>query len=116
MSTGRQSKSGREEAASGRSSRGYDPADSSRRDFLIRCCQGASAAFIPAGLRGLAFPFACTSDSPNLRSSGGDFHLHPRYRAQLPLEATLLKTQAGLDDFVTEKYQDQIAAILSEWR
>ena len=44
-----------------------------------------------------------------------DFHLHPHYRAQLPIEATLLKTQAGLDDFVTEKYHDQIAAILSEW-
>ena len=44
-----------------------------------------------------------------------DFHLHPHYRAQVPLEATLLKTQAGLDDFVTEKYQDQIAAILAEW-
>ena len=27
----------------------------------------------------------------------------------------MLKTQAGLDDFVTEKYQDQIAAILAEW-
>ncbi len=66
-------------------------------------------------MRGLAFPFAYASDSPNLPSSGSDFHLHPHYRAQLPLEATLLKTQAGLDDFVTEKYHDQIAAILSEW-
>ena len=25
------------------------------------------------------------------------------------------KTQAGLDDFVAEKYHDQIAAILAEW-
>ncbi len=33
----------------------------------------------------------------------------------MPLEATLLKTQAGLDEFVTEKYHDQIAAILAEW-
>ena len=113
MSKGRQSESGREDAAS-RSSR-HDPADSSRRDFLIRCCQGASAAFIPAGLRGLALPFAYASDSRNLPSSGSDFHLHPHYRAQLPLEATLLKTRAGLDDFVTEKYHDLIAAILSEW-
>ena len=33
----------------------------------------------------------------------------------MPLDATLLKTQAGLDNFVTEKYADQIAAILAEW-
>ncbi|HEY6304418.1 MAG TPA: FG-GAP-like repeat-containing protein [Terriglobales bacterium] len=32
-----------------------------------------------------------------------------------PLDALLLKTQAGLDDFVTEQYADQIAAILSQW-
>ena len=50
-----------------------------------------------------------------LPSPGGDFHLHPKYRAQLPLEPTLLKTKAGLDEFVTEKYHDQIAAILGEW-
>jgi tetratricopeptide (TPR) repeat protein/peroxiredoxin len=115
MSKGRQSESGREEAASSRSSHGVDPAKSSRRDFLVKCCQGASAAFIPSGLRGLAFPFTHTSDSPNLPASDNDFHLRPHYRAQLPLEATLLQTQAGLDDFVTEKYHDQIAAILSGW-
>ena len=113
---GRQSESGREDAAPSRSSRRRDPADSSRRDFLVKFCQGASAAFIPAGLRGLAFPFAYASNSANLPSCCNNFHLHPHYRAQLPLEATLLKTQAGLDEFVTEKYHDQIAAILAEWR
>jgi tetratricopeptide (TPR) repeat protein/peroxiredoxin len=113
MSKGRQSESGGEDAASSRSSR-LNADDPSRRDFLIRCCQGVSAALVPAGLRGLTFPFAYASDSPNLPSSS-DFHLHPHYRAQLPLEATLLKTRAGMDDFVTEKYHDQIAAILSEW-
>jgi tetratricopeptide (TPR) repeat protein/peroxiredoxin len=115
MSKGRQSESGRKEAASGRSSPGRGPVDSSRRDFLIRFCQGASAAFVPAGLHGLTFPFAYASDAPTLRSSGRDFHLHPHYRAQLPLEPTLLKTQAGLDDFITEKYQEQISAILAKW-
>jgi tetratricopeptide (TPR) repeat protein len=44
-----------------------------------------------------------------------EFHLHPHYRAQRPVDGTLLKTQAGLDDFVTEKYHDQIAARLAEW-
>lgn len=114
MSKGRQSESGREEAASGRFSPVHDPAETSRRDFLIRCCQGASAALVPAGLHGLVFPFAYAPGSPD-SSPGGEFHLHPKYRAQLPLEATLRKTQAGLDEFVTEKYHDQVAAILAEW-
>ncbi|MBZ5571050.1 MAG: hypothetical protein LAO09_04125, partial [Acidobacteriia bacterium] len=60
---------------------------------------------IPAGLRGLALP-----PSPD-----ATFHLHPHYRAQRPLDATLLKTRAGLDEFITEKYADQIAATLAEW-
>ena len=89
------------------------PVDSSRREFLVRCCQGASAALLPARLGGLAFPLG----SPHVTSTGGDvdFHLHPHYRAQMPLDATLLKTQTGVDAFVTEKYQDQVAAILAQW-
>src|ERR1700683_1375217 len=43
------------------------------------------------------------------------FHLHPHYPVQTPLDATLLKTKAGLDDFITEKYHDDIAAILAQW-
>ncbi|HLO07697.1 MAG TPA: VCBS repeat-containing protein, partial [Terriglobales bacterium] len=61
---------------------------------------------------GLASPFA--RDSQKL-GSPGEFHLHPHYRSQLPIEATLLKTQAGFDQFVTEKYQDRIAAVLADW-
>jgi len=60
---------------------------------------------LPANLRGLD-----VSPSPDAR-----FHLHPHYRSQRPLDATLLKTQAGLDEFVTERYADQIAAKLAEW-
>jgi tetratricopeptide (TPR) repeat protein/peroxiredoxin len=48
-------------------------------------------------------------------ASGAGFHLQPHYRAERPLDAVLLKVQAGLDDFITEKYADQIAAILAEW-
>ena len=33
----------------------------------------------------------------------------------MPLDATLLLTQTGLDAFVTEKYHDQVAANLAEW-
>jgi tetratricopeptide (TPR) repeat protein/peroxiredoxin len=91
------------------------PVDRNRRDFLFRCCQIASTTLVPESLRGLAFPSAYAFDSRNSLSSDAVFHLHPRYRAQLPLEATLLKTQSGLDNFITEKYADQIAAILAEW-
>jgi tetratricopeptide (TPR) repeat protein/peroxiredoxin len=70
---------------------------------------------VPGSLRGFAFPGIYPSDSPTALPSGGEFHLHPQYRAQRPLDATLLKTQAGLDDFITEKYHDQIAATLAEW-
>ena len=41
--------------------------------------------------------------------------LHPRYREQIPLDATLLKTNAQADDFPAEKYHDRIAAILRKW-
>src|SRR6266478_8797048 len=86
-----------------------------RRNFLIRCCQGVSAALVPASLRSLAFHPGFPFDSPHLHSADGEFYLHPHYRAKLPIEATLLKAQAGTDNFVTEKYADEIAAILNEW-
>jgi tetratricopeptide (TPR) repeat protein len=86
------------------------PVDRGRRNFLIRCCQGASAALIPVSLRDLAFSFDSYNTSPE-----GEFHLRPRYRSQTPLDATLLKVKTGLDDFITEKYADQIGAILGEW-
>ena len=41
--------------------------------------------------------------------------MHPQYRTPRNLETVLRKVQAGLDSFITEKYQDQIAAALSEW-
>jgi tetratricopeptide (TPR) repeat protein/peroxiredoxin len=44
-----------------------------------------------------------------------DFHLHPHYRSKLPLDATLVKTDARFDEFVTEQYHDAIAAGLSAW-
>jgi tetratricopeptide (TPR) repeat protein len=66
-------------------------------------------------LRGLAFPSILGSSNTITPRGDADFHLHPHYRAQMPLDAMLSKTQADLDSFVTEKYQDQIAAILAEW-
>jgi tetratricopeptide (TPR) repeat protein len=99
----------------GSSSVDPDPTVSTRRDFLIRCCQGASTALLPAGLRGLAFPFAFDSRNTFSPSDSAEFHLHPHYRSQTSLDAAVVKTQSGLDEFVTEKYQDQIAAIFEQW-
>ncbi|HZR55885.1 MAG TPA: tetratricopeptide repeat protein [Terriglobales bacterium] len=62
----------------------------------------------PAGFADSRTSFSAISDV--------GFHLHPHYRAKLPIETTLLKTQTGLDDFITEKYQDIIARILEQWR
>ena len=87
--------------------------DQSRREFLLQCCRGASAALIPAGLRGFLPNYRF--DSRDSLLSDGGFHVHPHYRADMPLDATLLKTQSGLDAFVTEKYQDQIAKVFAEW-
>jgi tetratricopeptide (TPR) repeat protein len=98
-----------------RNSPAPDPLDIRRRDFLIQCCQGASVALIPAGLRGLAVPFGYALASPDTVSLNCEFHLHPHYRTAKPLDALLLKTQSGLDDFVTEKYADEIAVILTQW-
>ena len=89
------------------------PVDTSRRNFLIRCCQGAFATLVPG--RGLNFPLFHL-DSGSEHSPNCKFHLHPNNRAQTPLDAKLLKVQAGSDEFVTEKYHDQIAATLAAWR
>jgi tetratricopeptide (TPR) repeat protein/peroxiredoxin len=70
---------------------------------------------VPTSLLRFALPSTRAFDSPSVLSSENEFHLQPHYRAQRPLDATLLKTQTGLDDFITEKYHDQIAAILAEW-
>ena len=70
---------------------------------------------LPASLRALAFRSISTSDPAVTTSSDGRYYLHPRYLSQRPLDALLLKADAGLDDFASEKYHDKIAGILAEW-
>jgi peroxiredoxin len=53
--------------------------------------------------------------SPADAAPAAGFRLHPHYRTQRPLDATLLQVQSGLDEFITEKYADQIGANLAEW-
>lgn len=89
--------------------------DRSRRDFLLRFCQGAGATLIPSSLWGLALPnFGSIPTPPD--DPAAEFYLHPRYRSERPLDAAVLKVQPGLDEFVSEKYADEIAAILGTWR
>src|SRR5258708_2195512 len=64
-----------------------------------------AAAPFPTGLE----PFPLPDATP------AELHFPPHYRAQLPLETVLLNTKAGLDQFITEKYHDQIAATLVQW-
>jgi tetratricopeptide (TPR) repeat protein len=71
---------------------------------------------LPASLCGLAVPSNFPFNSSTTIEPQSEFYLRPHYPAERPLDATLLKVQAGLDDFVSEKYHDQIAAILAEWR
>jgi len=97
-----------------RAGKPYPHTDLSRRHFLVRFCQGTGATLIPARLWGFTFPDA-GSGGDRTSPPGAGFHLHPHYRSDRPLDATLLKVQAGLDDFITEKYADQLAATLAGW-
>ena len=89
--------------------------DLRRRSFLVRFCQTAGATLIPTRLWGRALSGSRSLPVRSEPAAGAGFHLQPHYRTGRPLDATLLNVQAGLDDFVTEKYADQIGAILAEW-
>ncbi len=70
---------------------------------------------LPTSLRGFGLSSHSRFDPSNNSSSDSEFYLHPHYRAERPLDKTLLKVRAGLDGFVSEKYHDQIAATLADW-
>jgi tetratricopeptide (TPR) repeat protein len=53
--------------------------------------------------------------APKELNSPDEFHVQPRYRTPRGIEAVLRKVPAGFDEFVTEKYQDHIAEVFSEW-
>jgi len=90
-------------------------ADLRRRDFLVRFCQTVGATLIPTRLWGVSLPDSNFLQSRTEPDAAAAFHLQPHYRSERPLDATLLKVQPGLDDFITEKYADQIAKILADW-
>lgn len=86
------------------------PVDLSRRKFL-QYCQGAPFAFYAAGMPLPFFTRFGIEAQPGLP----ELQLHPEYRVKRGADAILRKVPAGFDDFVTEKYQDQIEAIFREW-
>jgi tetratricopeptide (TPR) repeat protein len=86
-----------------------------RRELLVHFCKGVGATLIPESLWGLVLPRSRPLLPGGESTASAGFHLQPHYRTERPLDATLLKVQAGLDEFVTERYADQIAAILAEW-
>src|SRR5208282_6136815 len=84
----------------------------SRRKFLMQYCQGAWLASLPAGL---GFPPFRSFLPPQVSSPESEFDLQPQYRAPRALDAVLKKVQPGLDAFITENYEAQVAAILGAW-
>ncbi len=66
---------------------------------------------VPATLWG----FSSSGYAPRAGAADPEFHLQPHYRSGRALDATLQNVQAGRDEFITEQYADQIAAILAEW-
>jgi len=69
-------------------------------------------AFLPSGL---LYPTLHSVVSQEGSALPYQLQLHPRYRLNRGIESVLRKLPAGFDEFVTEKYQDQVSAILSEW-
>jgi tetratricopeptide (TPR) repeat protein len=88
----------------------------SRRDFLTHCGQGAAAALVPGSLKGIASPFFHPVNAQLVEAQSAEFHLHPHYRTQGTLDATMLQREAGHDEFLTEKLHDQMAAKLEAFR
>jgi tetratricopeptide (TPR) repeat protein/peroxiredoxin len=70
---------------------------------------------VTARLWGSAFHTFDHFAPQNDGSGSAGFYLRPRYRSERRLDATLLKVPAGLDQFVSEKYADQLTAVLTTW-
>ena len=83
----------------------------SRRQFL-QYCQGASLALLPSRVP-LSFllPVIESAKPPTPER----LQIHPRYRVKLGIEDVLRKVPSGFDEFLNEKYHDDIAAVLDRW-
>ena len=83
----------------------------SRRRFL-QSLEGVPFAFCPAGAPFRLLPTRLLDDQAKALP---ELQLHPEYRSKRGTDATLRKVPSGFDDFITEKYQDEIATTLRAW-
>ncbi len=85
-----------------------------RREFLARSCYWASAglAASPLGRFGYAFPISAQRSLP---AHTIDDRLNPHYRQPASIDAILRQVEPGSDTFITEKYAEQIEAVLARW-
>ncbi len=84
---------------------------------MTRSCLWASAGLVAAPLPG--YPARFRSDRslpPSLAlPTGGDDRLTPHYRQPARIDEVLRKVEPGFDAFITEKYAEQIEAVLAKW-
>lgn len=71
-----------------------------RRGFLSQCGLVAARVLLPDHFQA---------------SSDPEFHLHPHYREQTPLDAERLLIQPGRDGFANELKHEKMAAVFDEW-
>ena len=67
---------------------------------------------MPSGLPLTMFSPQRTSAAP---SGPQGLQIHPQYRVRLGIEDVLRKVPAGFDEFLNEKYQDELEAVLDRW-
>lgn len=88
----------------------------SRRGFL-GLSSSLIGSLIPARLRGTPLPKPAPFDSPPGANEPplSDYRLRPRYRANSPLDDIFRYIEPGLDEFISEKYAEEIEAIVGKW-
>ncbi len=91
----------------------------SRRAFLARSLCWAPGVLISAPLLNHGFA-AEWSSGANARADADfadrqDFRITPHYRLRPPLDDILRKVEPGLDAFISEKYAEEIEAVLATW-
>jgi Flp pilus assembly protein TadD/peroxiredoxin len=98
----------------GQKHRNHNP---SRRVFLRRL-QWAPLLFLPAPIEGLLLggpESARRASSQTASLPFADFRLTPHYPLKSPLDEVLRRIVPGTDEYITEKYADEITQILSGW-
>jgi tetratricopeptide (TPR) repeat protein/peroxiredoxin len=95
--------------------KGLRPSSLSRRDFLAHSLLWAPGAF--ASVPPLKHTFAASRmlGADAGFADGHDLRVTPHYRLRPPLDDVLRKVEPGFDAFVSEKYAEEIEAVLAKW-